>query len=537
MGKNKQRAGVGNTKPPAASKSANGNSTKDKNNGGGSSSKSGSDIGFLFALFFGVPFCTIKLVVWSLVSVPFWVLMQPLRLIFGRPPILQSWSQSWRFLQHYTWFSPTLPTRRKVFLTFAILEHTIRSPIFAVCWIVDEVLYGRQLKRVKLGGESDGNDDGGIEMVFVVSGYRSASTHLARSLLEDESISIPIGSSLSFASPNSMMMSLPYLWIWNYVSWFVGDLAEKEEGTKTSDDAPNIHPTLSKSQVRKWYREKYSPECLERHDFDPFSIDTLDLSFLSCHLNGLAWEYCLESKSSEVVCNEFHYGRHTTENKDLYEVDFVRYIDRLARKTILFHQPKKDTTNPKTAVLFKGHFLSIVPALRSRYPSAKFVTVLRDPCDRLKSAINYTAVNPSISPIMNLRNHGHWQTLATTLEKIEAEYCLQELKTFSTANSDSGRFLSIHYDALVTPSKQKDTIRAIQGWIVGSEGSLAPVQSKAGKSNAKKPLANAKKAKKTKKYTVDKTLHELGIDEINYRNHLSEYTDYMNEIGKKKKIA
>lgn len=537
MGKKKQRAGVGNTKPPAASKSANGNSAKDKNNGGGKSSKSGSDIGFIFALFFGIPFCTIKLVIWSLVSVPFWVLMQPLRLIYGRPPVLQSWSQSWRFLRHYTWFNPNLPTRRKVFLTFAILEHTIRSPIFALCWILDEVLYGRKMKKVKLGGESDGNDDGGIEMVFVVSGYRSASTHLARSLLEDESESMSTETSLSFASPNSMMMSMPYLWVWNYVSWFVGDLAEDEEEIKNSGDTSSINPTLSKFQVRKWYREKYSSECLERHDFDPFSIDTLDLSFLSCHLNALSWEYCLECKSSEIFCNEFHYARHTPENKNLYEVDFVRYIDRLARKTILFHQPKKGTATPKTAVLFKGHFLSIVPALQSRYPSAKFLTVLRDPCDRLKSAINYTAVNPSISPIMNLRNHGHWQTLAATLEETEAEYCLQEIKTFSTTNDDSGRFLSIHYDALVSPLKQKDTISAIQGWIMGSEGSLAPVQSKAGKSNAKKPLTNAKKTKKTKKYTVDKTLHELGIDESAYRNRLAEYTDYMNEIGKKKKIA
>eukprot|EP00531_Pseudo-nitzschia_arenysensis_P003837 CAMPEP_0116152868 /NCGR_PEP_ID=MMETSP0329-20121206/20914_1 /TAXON_ID=697910 /ORGANISM="Pseudo-nitzschia arenysensis, Strain B593" /LENGTH=510 /DNA_ID=CAMNT_0003649685 /DNA_START=31 /DNA_END=1559 /DNA_ORIENTATION=+ len=509
MGKKKQRAGVSNTKaPPASKKNANGHSAEKK-----SSSSGGSDLGLLIGLFFGFPFCTIKFLGWFLISIPFWVFTQPLQLIFGRPPVLQSWSQSWRFLCHYTWLHPSVPIHRKIYLTFAILEHTTKSPIFAFCWILDEVLYGRQLNRLKLGGESDGNNvdnDDDIGIVFVVSGYRSASTHLARSLLEDESMNPETTPILSIASPNSMMMSVPYLWVWNYVSYFVGDLTETEEEAKTKDETPSLHPTLSKS-VRTWYREKYSSECLERHDFDPFAIDTLDLSFLSCHLNTLAWDYCLESKSSDIVSNEFNYAKHTIENKDLYEKDFVRYIDRLARKTLLFHQ--QGTTNPNTTILFKGHFLSIAPALQARYPSAKFVTVLRDPCDRLKSAINYTAVNPSISGRMNRRNDDEWKILAATLAETEAEYCLQELKTFSTTESDPGSFLSIHYDAIANSSQQQaETIRAVQGWIVGKEGST--VSSKGARNSAsKKQVTTSKKTKKTKKYTVDKTLHELGIDE------------------------
>lgn len=528
MGKKKQRAGVGNAKvPPASKKSANGNSTEKK-----SSSSGGSDIGLLIGLFFGFPFCTIKFFGWFLVSIPFWVFSQPLQLIFGRPPVLQSWSQSWRFLWHYTWCHPSIPIHRKIYLTFAILEHTIKSPIFSFCWILDEVLYGRKLNSLKLGGESDRNDvKDDIGIVFVVSGYRSASTHLARSLLEDESINPETAPVLSLASPNSMMMSVPYLWVWNYVSWFVGDLTETEEETKTKDEPPSIHPNLSKAQVRTWYREKYSPECLERHDFDPFAIDTLDLSFLSCHLNTLAWDYCLESKSSDIMKNEFNYAKHALENKGLYEKDFVRYIDRLARKTLLFHQ--HGITNPNTTILFKGHFLSIVPALQTRYPSAKFVTVLRDPCDRLKSAINYTAVNPSISGRMNRRNDDEWKILGATLAETEAEYCLQELKTFSSTENDPERFLSIHYDAIANSSQQAETIRAVQGWIVGKEG--PSFASKGARHSASKKLVST--SKKTKKYTVDKTLYELGIDETAYRNRLSEYTDYMKEIGRKKKIA
>jgi len=588
MGKKKQRGAVAvGAKAPTADKNGigdNATKAKAKANFKASESSSGSDIdiGLLFAIVVGLPFCFCKLLVWTVLSIPSWALLfilWPMPICGGRPPTLQSWSQSWRFLTRYTWGNPKLLGRRKLFLTLAILEHTIKSPMFAVCWMVDEILYGKQFQGIKLGEK----EEDGVDMVFVVSGYRSASTHLARSLLEQdesESTTTTTTSDLSFVSPNSMMMSVPYLWMWNFVSWFVGDLtetektgdsktkketeAETETETAKQNTPPSLHPTLSKSQVRSWYREKYSAECLERHDFDPFAVDTLDLSFLSCHLNGLAWQYCLDSSDPEVVWKEFQYAKHIPENQQLYEVDFLRHIDRLARKTILFRQSTSTSSststsnkstrtrtrtnkNKNSAILFKGHFLSIVPALVKQYPGAKFVTVLRDPCDRLKSAINYTAVNPSISGAMNRRNHEHWKVLATTLEETEAEYCLRELETFDSGNSNGNgqdsTFLSIHYDALA-PSRKIDTISAVQRWLLGNEGSV-PSASSGKRSIAKNKntsvgstsTVTSKKTKKPKKYKVDKTLHEVGIDEVAYRNRLVAYTNYMKEIGSKKKIA
>ena len=410
------------------------------------------------------------------------------------------------------------PVEPKGFLTLAILEHTIKSSIFAVCWIIDEILYGRQLNKINL----DTSDDSGIDMVFVVSAYRSASTHLARSLVQEQT------DSLSMVSPNSMMMSVPYLWVWKLVSWFVGEMPEtKQQETSTANGEPPMHPTLSKSEVRKWSQEKYSKECLERHDFDPFLVDTLDLSFLSCHLNGLVWEYCFATQSPDVVRKEFHYAKHTPPNKRLYEVDFCNHIDRLARKTVLFQQPYAKE-NEKTVVLFKGHFLSIVPALQTKYPNAKFITVLRDPCDRLKSAINYTAVNPSLASSMDRSNPEHWKLLANTLEETEAEYCLQEVETFGTANE---HFLSIHFDAIATTSKQADTIASIHQWFLGQGNNKAS----ATVSNGRK-ASSSKKTKKTKRYMVDKTLSELAIDETAYKNRLDDYIAYMNSVGTKKKI-
>ena len=542
MGKKKQRGGVGNN-PPTAAKTGSSRSAKDAKSTASSDSSSNTSIGAFLAILLGLPFCTLKVLVWSIVGIPFWILtLALLPICGGRPPTLQSWSQSWRFLTKHTWGASTLPNSRKAFLTLAVLEHTIKSPIFAFCWIIDEILYGRQLNKVKLGAsntENDGNE-GGIDMVFVVSAYRSASTHLARSLVEEEYIS----ESLSLVSPNSMMMSVPYLWIWNLVTWFVGDMKETNEettsGKKREGEVPSMHPTLSKAEVRKWSREKYSKECLERHDFDPFLIDTLDLSFLSCHLNGLVWEYCFASKSPEVVWKEFHSAKYTPENKQLYEVDFCQHIDRLARKTVLFHRNYEQESNAtKTAVLFKGHFLSIVPSLQHKYPAAKFITVLRDPCDRLKSAINYTAVNPSISGSMDRRKQDHWKVLAATLEEIEAEYCLEELKTFDSNDPKEERFLAIHYDALATPSRQADTISSVQGWLLGTTKGPANASSDGKRSSGKKSAASttSKKTKKTKRYMVDKTLHEVGIDETAYQSRLEDYIAYVKGVGTGEKIA
>jgi hypothetical protein len=462
-------------------------------------------------------------------------------IVHGRPPNLQSISQSWRFLTKYTWFNDKLPKLRKVFLTLAILEHTIRSPIFGFFWIFDEILYGRQMQGVKL---DDSGDENTVGMVFVVSGYRSASTHLARSLvLHAETEQKDEASTVCVAAPNSMMISVPFLWIWKFVTWFLGDLKEAEDAKSSTPD-PRPH-ALARSDIQKYYREKYSKECLERHDFDPFMVDTFDLSFLSNHLNSLAWQYCLESGSPEVVAREFHYGKHTLENRGLYEKDFVRYIDRLARKTVLFQRSyqSNEEAAPKTTIfLLKGHFLSIVPALREKYPNAKFVTVLRDPCDRLRSAINYTAVNPSISGSMNPQNQHHWHSLAKATELTEAEYCQQEAKIFHSADNTNGttedqppQFLSIHYDALA----KTDTIPLVFQWLAGNEGLLSPSSSSSKNGGTKKVVSkksssNKKKGKKSKQYMVDKTLCELGIDEKEYKDRLSDYFDYMKEVGTKK---
>ena len=109
MGKKKQRSGVG-TKPSIATKSG--------SSGSGSTAKVGNKngIGSFLGLLFGVPFCTIKLAVWSLVGIPAWAFVLVLLPICGGwPPTLQTLSQSWRFLAHYTWGNSSLPSNRKVF--------------------------------------------------------------------------------------------------------------------------------------------------------------------------------------------------------------------------------------------------------------------------------------------------------------------------------------------------------------------------------------------------------------------------------------
>lgn len=307
--------------------------------------------------------------------------------------------------------------------------------------------------------------------------------------------------------------------------------------------------------MREKFRSSFPPEFLARHPSDPFAIDTLDGNFYNGHLNGHVWMF--RHLSPVTAVREFNYARQSTPFNDrLLRRDMVRFIDRLSRKTLVFSSngdrrvggADGDARRRQPRLLIKGHFLSIGDALADKYPGARFLTILQDPCARLRSGINYMAVNPSLYPN---RAEVPWPLLAGALQESEAQYCHRELEWFRGGSGsgdgedgedesddvDGENKLAVTFDSFVR--NRETTVAGVMrwlGWDPEDFSSGAPA-AKAGveNGNARKHRASSSPRKAARssaspRYQVDRSLPELGIDEEAYRKRLANYLSWMEEV-------
>jgi len=74
---------------------------------------------------------------------------------------------------------------------------------------------------------------------------------------------------------------------------------------------------------------------------------------------------------------------------------------------------------PNQQMLVKGHFISHVKMLEEQYSSSKFLTVLRNPVDRIQSFINY------------LKSLGSLNNLFPATRRVVRDYAVHTLVPFS----------------------------------------------------------------------------------------------------------
>ena len=409
----------------------------------------------------------IKVLVLTTLSLPFWFLTGLLSLIFGRPPKLVRPSQTWRFLR-YT-MCPNLSLSSRIDLTLTILLHTATSPVSGFCWLLDEILYGRQLNSLSI-----------TQPLFVLSAYRSASTEMARTLANDKRL---------FIAPTAIMCAFPYLWVWKLILWIIGD----------------DYSGLTIEEANGYLNKNFTKESLERHDNNHFEIDTFDGYFLSSHLNGLAYQL-----GPEVVVRELHTAAFIEENRSLFEECFVDFVDRIARKTMLFHGLTSQTSDDRMFLL-KGHFLQSANVLQRKYPDARFLTVLRDPMDRLKSGINHMAVNATLWQGKAPR----WDWLAKAYQQIEVEYCVREMEWY-------GNNCSIASDRM-PGSKIRNNCHTVNfdKFVKNFDKTMKDVYKDLLQEETLSDFAAPSKV--STHYTIDRTLHDLGVDEAGLKSQLSDY--------------
>jgi len=303
------------------------------------------------------------------------------------------------------------------------------------------------------------------EPVFVISAGRSGSTQITRYLEEDDRLS----------APNILQCMFPYLWLWR--------LAPKTLGR-----------ILTPDKVRQMIQTAMPPELWERHEADPFKADTFDGAFLSFHLHRFSL-----SLGPEVAKQDFNMAYIAPHDKQIKEKDFVQLVDRLARKSLLFSE------GSARRFYLKGHFLFGAQALWDKYPDACFVTVTREPLSRLRSGINYMRVNPP-DPVLG---PVPWSWLADSLTYTETFYSKVEQEWF-TREADCQRSV-IRFSEFV--NDLESSMKQIYLDCFGSDELPAHV-----------PKTHPPRERK--RYSVNRTLSELGVDEAKIRSDLWEYMDW-----------
>ena len=215
-------------------------------------------------------------------------------LMWYRPPNVPYSQQMLRYLKH-TWTvspeNPILPFFGRVWLSLSLLQFYIGSPIHGIAWLLDELLYGNTLNEVSVS-----------RPFFVISAGRSGSTQITRYIEEDQRL----------VAPNILQCMFPYLWLWKLVPNTIGRIIKPEK-------------------VSEMIKSAMPAELRERHETDPFKADTFDGAFLSFHFHRFSLYL-----GPEVAKEDFNMANIAPYDKQIKKNDFVRLVDRLARKSIYF---------------------------------------------------------------------------------------------------------------------------------------------------------------------------------------------------------
>lgn len=386
---------------------------------------------------------------------PFWLAYLPLRLIRGKPPCVPSFRQWRRYFMQALIGKASPPGIRlsvRVRLLLELLRAGLCVPLGGLAWFLDDILYARQLRQVTIE-----------KPLFELSAMRSGSTQLGRYLEADEHI----------ITPSLLQSMFPYLWLWKLCSL-----------------------TLGRVLSRQWVRQKFIASLpvafVQRHEIDPFATDTLDIPFFTLHLNIYA-----RAAGADFLRDDFAFGRVVAHNRHLWEEDFVAYVDGLARKTLLFAQAPVGHH-----LLIKGHFLAAAEALQRHFPDACFLTVIREPLQRIRSGINFVALAPDPVKL----GMPPWAWCVQGVVEAELEYCEREMAWYQR---DDIRHCVIRFSDYTRDLP--GTMRKVYRECLDRVQLPATV-----------PAVHA--ARERRNYLVDRSLPELGVDEVALAQRLQAYS-------------
>ena len=400
----------------------------------------------------------IRVVISVTLSLPFWPLFLITVAAWGWPPHLARPSQVARYLTHAWRETPPEPgiaPLSRVWLILRIVEQTSWLAVHGVAWAIDEVLYGRQLDATPV-----------VAPLILLSAARSGSTQLSHYLEDDPHL----------ISPITLRAAMPYRWVWVLV-----------EATAAR--------FVSAAWVRARYDAGLPQEMRERHEGDPFRTDTFEVLYSGHQLNRMAGLLGPRVMSEDMVI-----ASSAPHNRQVWDHDFVDFIDRLARKTLLHAGPAPDG-RPRR-FFFKGHFLEAADALSRRYPDARFLTVIREPLGRMQSMLNHLHGNPFGEEL----GAWPWAWLTQTFVPAEIVYCQWEQRWFTA------------------PEGPRRTVVRFKDYVTDLEGTMRRVYRECldeAELPPHVPIVHAERERKN--YCVNRSLDQLGVDSAAIRSQLADY--------------
>lgn len=355
----------------------------------------------------------------------------------GRPPVVPSLGRFADVLRRAVGPlpAPGLALVDRFTVLVSVGERALIVPAFGLAWWLDELLYGRRLAAIDVRSP-----------LFELSAARSGSTQLAHYLEDDPGL----------IAPSTLRALAPYLWLWRVCEATLGRWL-RPETIQAMLEAP-----MSKSH-------------LERHEANAFRTDSIDPLFYSFHLGDL-----LNTLGPRAL-DGLDPSALTATNRDFWEHDFVRYLDRLMRNVLLAYGPDR-------RAFVKGHCLAAADAMAARWPDAVFLTVVRDPIKRIQSVVNFHREQPG-EVVAALP----WAWLVARDVPVEARYNDEELVWFTRPEGPAR--VVVRFD---------DYVRDLPGVLdrVYRECLGIPVP----------PTLPTAHTKRNRTYTTDKSLEELGVD-------------------------
>ena len=387
---------------------------------------------------------------------PFWPLYLLLRLFWPRPPIVCSLARSLRcarmILTERPAQGPTVAMRIGLLLELA--RRVALHGFMGFAWLLDELLWGRELQRVRV-----------VEPLFEISAARSGSTQLSRYLEDDPHL----------CAPSALQEMFPLVWLWRL--------------------APRFERFMPAGWLDKMSHAFLPQEHHERHEVNLLRTDTFEIIFLVLYQLGDIFM----SLGPRALAEEFRFDWVQEPSREVWEKDFLRFIDAIARKTLMESRP--DAQGQPRRLLIKGHFLLMAPALAQRYPDARFLTVLRAPEKRLQSLVNFFRCQATVAPCPAIP----WPWLVQYACTAEVAYCDTEMTWFQSA--EGPRRCVVRFDQYLRDLE--GTMRAVYRQCLDRELSEHV------------PRVHAERVRTN--YSVDRSLTQLGVDESALKRRLAAY--------------
>jgi len=396
--------------------------------------------------------------------------------IWGRPPIISPFARFGRYFSAVFTegrSDENIPFTNRILIFLIVLSSLVKVPLHGICWFVDEMLYPGYHQVII------------NKPVFFITAVRSGSTQFATYLENDED---------NFIAPMMLEGSFPFIWFWKLVLPVIKRVGAHKEFTNTN--------------------AMFGVESRKRHNASLTRTETWDVvlgSWLFMYtswflgINFMKWGMPFAMLSSAT---DYHFVKC-----------FCQFTDHVLKK-VMYHRGK-----PTQRILVKAHCLIIADTLEKHYPGAKFFTIVREPLGRFQSFVNFMMALTIDGPPSKLFlvSPVSWRVLRDYIVYTQIPYCEQEMSFY---DQDQGNKLAIPFTMFV--NNLSTTLQTVYNFC-----DIPMPPNLISNANAMQYSTHDRTRRKASYDSrLNRSLGNLGIDEIKLQKKLAKYIHWVDQLEK-----